>query len=253
MKNVSRETGIKKLIGKVRVAIEKYNMINEGMKIAVGVSGGKDSLTLLKALSIIQKYYPKKFSLIAISIDMGFPVTTDWYDVEFFCKENNIEYIVKKTEIYKIVFDIRHEKCPCSLCANMRRGVLHNTALEYGCHCIALGHHIDDYVETFFMNLLNNGEIRSFFPVTYLTRKKLWMIRPLIFCKESEISNFAQRFCLPTIKSNCPADGVTERQRVKDLIRDLEKQYPALKQKVVGALQKMNLNLKERNDSEDEL
>ncbi len=251
MKNVSRETGMKKLIGKVRVAIEKYNMISEGTKIAVGVSGGKDSLTLLKALSALQKYYPKKFSLVAISIDMGFPIATDWSAIEIFCKEHDIEYIVKKTEIYKIVFDVRHEKCPCSLCANMRRGVLHNTAIEYGCDCIALGHHMDDYVETFFMNLLNNGEVRSFSPVTYLTRKKLWMIRPLIFCKEKEITNFARRICLPTIKSNCPADGATERQRVKDLIEDLEKQYPALKQKVAGALEKMNF--KERKDKKDEL
>lgn len=238
MKNVSRETGIKKLIGKVRVAIEKYNMINENMKIAVGISGGKDSLTLLKVLNEIQRYYPKKFSLIGITIDMGFPKPTHWSDIEIFCKEHNIEYIVKKTEIYKIVFDVRHEKCPCSLCANMRRGVLHNTALEHGCDCIALGHHMDDYVETFFMNLFNNGEIRSFSPVTYLTRKKLWMIRPLIFCQEREISNFAQKNCLPTVKSNCPTDGATERQRVKDLIFDLEKIYPGLKQKVAGALKK---------------
>lgn len=236
---------MKKIAGKIRAAIEKYEMIGEDSHIAVGVSGGKDSMSLLHALSILRKYYPKKFELTAIIVDMGFPTAMDWSQVKKFCDEHSIKCVIRQTEMYRIIFEERKEEHPCSLCARMRRGILHNAALEEGCDRIALGHHMDDYVETFFMNLLNNGLLGSFSPVTYLSRKKLWMIRPLIFCEEKEIFSYAKKYELPVVKNKCVADGFTERQNAKMLVESLQRKYPALKQKVAGAIDKGLINHKD--------
>ena len=236
---------MKKVIGKVRASIEKYEMIKDGTNIAVGVSGGKDSMSLLHALSVLQRYYPKKFGLTAIIVDMGFPTTTDWSQVKKFCDDHKVKCVIRETEMYRIIFEERKEVHPCSLCARMRRGILHNAALDENCDYIALGHHQDDYVETFFMNLLNNGLLGSFSPVTYLSRKKLWMIRPLIFCEEKEIAAYARKYELPIMKNKCLVDGFSERQNAKILVDTLQRKYPALKQKIVGAIDKGLMNLKD--------
>lgn len=234
---------MRKLVSLTRSAIDKYNMINEGDRIAIGVSGGKDSLALLCALAELKKFYPKKFDLIAITADPCFnSKQTNYSKVEELCRRLNVPYYIKRTQLVEIIFDIRKEKNPCSLCAKMRRGILHSLANEYGCNKVALGHHYDDAVETFFMNLLNCGSLSCFSPVTYLSRKDIYIIRPLIYCTEREIVNFSTRYNLPVEKSVCPADGNTERQRTKLLIKNLESEYPNLKKKVLGAIERANLS-----------
>lgn len=226
-----------------RNAIDSYNMIEENDKIAVGVSGGKDSLVLLYSLHLLSKYYPKPFSIIAVILDPCFnKEPSDFSKVEAFCKENGIEYHIKRTELYKIVFENRQEKNPCSLCARMRRGILHDMAKEYGCNKIALGHHKDDAVETFFMNLLNGSTLSCFSPVTYLSNKDIYMIRPLIMLDEAEIEKACTKNNLPVTKSNCPVDKKTTRQETRNLVKTLERDYPNLKNKVISAMQKVDLS-----------
>lgn len=208
---------MQKLLGYVRCALDKYKMIEEGDRIAVAVSGGKDSVALLAALGAIRRFYPINFSLTAITIDPCFnKQETDYSPIEKLCEEMEIPYIIKRTELGTIIFETRKEKNPCSLCARMRRGLLHDTAKEAGCNKIALGHHLDDAAETFMMNLFSGGRISCFSPVSYLSRKDLYMIRPLVLARESIISSAAERNNLPVVKSRCPADGVTHRQKMKD-------------------------------------
>ncbi len=234
---------MEKLMSRVRAAIEKYDMINEGDKIAVGVSGGKDSLFLLAALHSLLRYYPKKFELCAITIDPCFNnKETDFSKVEKLCEEFEIPYIIRRTDLGKIIFDDRKEKNPCSLCARMRRGMLHDMAKELSCNKIALGHHYDDAVETFMMNLLYGGSISSFSPVTYLSRKDITMIRPLIFCLDNEVRNLVKRENLPVVKSACPADGVTKRAEMTKFLKDLEVNFPDAKAKILGAMQRANIS-----------
>ncbi len=231
------------LIGKVRAAIDTYNMISNGDKIAVCVSGGKDSIFLLNALSQIKNYYPQKFELTAITVDPCFnSVETDFSSVEELCKKLNIPYVIKRSKLGPLIFDERKESNPCSLCARMRRGILHNLANELDCNKIALGHNFEDVTETFLMNLFNCGNIGCFSPVTYLSRKNLYMIRPLIFCEENKIISFIQRNNLPIIKSACPANGNTARQDAKELLVNLEKNYPHLRKKIVGAIQRSGID-----------
>ncbi len=231
------------LIGKVRAAIDTYNMIEESDKIAICASGGKDSIFLLWAMSQIQKYYPKKFDLVAITIDPCFNgEQTDFSELENFCSTLNIKYVVKRTQLGDLIFKTRQESNPCSLCARMRRGMLHDLAKELGCNKIALGHNLEDCVETFFMNLLNGGNIGCFSPKTYLSRKNIHMIRPLIFCEENKITAFVERKNMPVIKSTCPANGNTQRQTTKELVTALEKQYPSLRHKIIGALQRASID-----------
>lgn len=231
------------LIGTVRAAIDKYKMIAENDKIAVCVSGGKDSVFLLYALSVIKRYYPIKFDIVAISVDPGFNNTqTNFSVVENLCKELDIKYFVKRTQLATIIFDIRKEKHPCSLCARMRRGILHNMALKLNCNKIALGHSLDDATETFIMNLFDCGNIGCFAPVTYLSRKNIHMIRPLIFCNESQIKKFINQNKLPIIQSNCPVNGFTNRQKAKQLIESLKTQYPDLDKKIIGAMKRFNVD-----------
>lgn len=227
----------------MRAAIEKYNMIEENDKIAIGVSGGKDSLALLYTMARLKEFYPVKFDIIAVTVDPCFnSVYMDTSKIEKLCDSLKVEYFVKRTNLGNIVFKEFQTKSPCSLCSRMRRGIIHDIAKEKSCTRLALGHHFDDSVETFFMNLFDGGKIGCFSPVTYLSRKDLYLIRPVIFCKEKDIASFSTRYKLPVEKSRCPVDGKTERESIKDLIKMLEKTYPDIKQKVVGAMQRAKID-----------
>ncbi len=234
---------MRKTVSKVRAAVEKYDMINEGDRISVGVSGGKDSVLLLSSLAELRRFYPHKFELEAITLDPQFGgVPGDYSLIRELCKRLHVNYTVKRTDLWQIIFEIRKESNPCSLCARMRRGALHDLSKELGCNKIALGHHMDDAAETFYMNIFNGGRIASFSPVTYLSRKDLYMIRPLIFLTENETSSAAKRLNLPVVKSKCPADGVTERENVKSLLKLLEADYPDIKEKTVSAMQRSRIS-----------
>ncbi len=227
----------KLLLSYTRRAVDDYGMIAEGDKIAVGVSAGKDSLTLLSALAQLRRFYPKKFELIAITVDMGFE-GMDFIPIQKFCEGLEVEYHIVPTQISKIIFDVRKEKNPCSLCAKMRRGALHTAAKELGCNKVALGHHFDDVVETFMLNLFYEGRLGCFQPVTYLSRIDLHLIRPLIYMPEKDVRYFANKVSLPVIKSPCPADKNTERERMKELLHELEKNNKGLRYRIFGAIQR---------------
>lgn len=230
---------MQQLMSYMRCAMEKYNMVDDGDKIAVGVSGGKDSVALLVGLAHLRRFYPKKFELIAITLDPCFDdIDGDYSEISKICEQFSIPYIIKRTELAKIIFQTREEKNPCSLCARMRRGSLHDIAKENGCNKIALGHHMDDAAETFMMNLLNLGQIGCFSPVSYLSRKDLYMIRPMIFATEKDVKKAVNKSNLPVVKSLCPVDKKTQREDVKNLLNELEKDYPALRKKIVGSLQR---------------
>ena len=232
---------MQKMMGLMRKCIDDYHMISSGDRIAVGVSGGKDSLTLLTVLAALRSYYPAPFELAAIPIDMGLD-GMDFSPVEQYCKELNVGYYCKKTEIGPIIFDYRKEKNPCSMCAKMRRGALNDTIRELGFGKIALGHHFDDAVETFLMSLLYEGRIGCFEPVTYLSRSGVTQIRPMLYVGEKAISHFAEAYDLPVVHNVCPADKHTKRQEVKDLISGLQAQYPDIKTKIFGAMQRYPLS-----------
>ena len=225
-----RFSTIQPLVGLMRRAIDKYDMISEGERIAVGVSGGKDSLTLLCALRLLSEFHPKHFTVTAITLDTGLP-GADLAPIRRLCEETETELIVSEYEIYKIVFEIRREKNPCSLCANLRRGALNSVAVENGIRKIALGHHKDDAVETFFMNLYNEGRIGCFSPVTHLDRKDITVIRPLVFAPESQVSAACKRNDLEVVKSVCPADKTTVRQQTKEFLADMESRDRGVKQR----------------------
>ena len=228
---------IQHILSHTRKAIEEYNMIENGDRIAVGISGGKDSLTLLCALASIKRFLDKDFSLVAITIDMGFE-GADFSAISSLCEELEVEYHVVPTQIYEIIFNVRKEKSPCSLCSRMRRGALHDAAKEFNCNKIALGHHFDDVVETFMLNLFFEGRIGCFSPITYLSRKDLTMIRPLIYTHEKEIKTFATKENLPVYKSPCPADGNTERANMKEFLAPFDKAHPGLYHRILGAIQR---------------
>lgn len=226
---------MKHILGYVRRAINDFNMIEDGDKVAVGLSGGKDSIWTLITLASLRKFYPKKFEVIAITLDMGM----DGFDVtplRELCKEINVEYIVEETHIKEIVFDVRNEKSPCSLCANLRRGILYDTAKKNGCNKVALGHHMDDVMETFFMSLIYEGRIHTFLPVTYLSRKDLHVIRPMIYTPESEVRHLVKKYETKVVKNNCPANGETKRQYIKELINTMTKENKGVRESVFGAI-----------------
>ena len=225
----------RRLLSYIRRAVDDYAMIEAGDRIAVGISGGKDSLALLAGLAALRRFYPKPFELLALTVDMGFP-GVDYAEIEAFCRELDVPYHVKKTEIATIIFDIRKEKNPCSLCAKMRRGVIHSTAKELGCNKVALGHHFDDVVETFMLNLFHEGRIGCFQPVTYLSRADITLIRPLLYMPEKDVRYFANREKLPVVKSPCPADGHTEREEMKKLLDTLDRQHKGLRYRIFGAI-----------------
>lgn len=230
---------MQKLMGLVRRCVEDYHMIEEGDKIAVGVSGGKDSLVLLKLLAGLRNYYNKPFQLEAITIDMGLGM--DYSGIEALCAELDVPYTVIKTEIAPIIFDYRREKNPCSMCAKMRRGALNQAILERGCNKLALGHHYDDAVETFLMSLIYEGRISCFQPVTNLDRTGIIQIRPMLYIHEKTVDHFAQQEGLPVLENRCTVDKHTKREEIKNLIFDLVKTYPDLKERIFGAMQRYPL------------
>ena len=229
--------GLKRILSYVRRGVDDYEMIKEGDKIAVGVSAGKDSLALLCAMVALRRFYPKKFELCAITVDMGFE-DFDLTPIRKMCEELEVEYHVVPTQIAKIIFDIRKEKNPCSLCAKMRRGALYNYAKEIGCTSVALGHHFDDVVETFMLNLFYEGRLGCFQPVTYLSNTDIYLIRPMIYMPEKDVRYFASKNELPVIKSPCAADGNTEREEMKKLLHGLEMGNKGLRYRIFGAIQR---------------
>lgn len=234
---------MQKLLSYMRSACQQYDMIKEGDRIAVGVSGGKDSIALLAAMADLRRFYPEKFELVAITLDPRFGGDdADYSAIEELCKRLDVEYIIKRTQLAEVIFDIRKESNPCSLCARMRRGALHDAAKAAECNKIALGHHLDDVAETFIMNLFNGGTLDCFMPVTYLSRKDIYMIRPMIFARESDCARVVRRENLPVVKSKCPADGTTERQEVKEFLNSLEKKYGNVREKILGAMQRKEIN-----------
>lgn len=228
------------ILGLTRRCVEDYHMIQSGDRIAVGVSGGKDSLLTLVALQQLQKFYSVPFTLEAITLEMGMP-GMDFSPVAELCEKLEIPYTRIQVPVYDIVFQERKEKNPCSLCAKMRRGSLNTALIERGIHKIALGHHYDDAIETLLMNLLFEGRIGCFQPVTYLDRTDVTQIRPLLYCREKEIARTVERLQLPVVHNPCPADGSSRRQEVKELIQNLEKRYPDIRKKLFGAVQRYPL------------
>ncbi|MDD5905367.1 MAG: ATP-binding protein [Clostridiales bacterium] len=228
------------ILGLVRRCVEDYRMIAPNDRLAVGVSGGKDSLLTLVALAQLRRFYPIPFTLEAITLEMGMP-GMDFSPVAALCETLEVPYQRIQVPVYQIVFEERREKNPCSLCAKLRRGSLNTALTERGIHKIALGHHYDDAIETLLMNLLFEGRIGCFQPVTYLNRTGVTQIRPLLYCREDEIRRTAERLRLPVVHNPCPADGSSRRQEIKELIGQLEKTYPDLKQKLFGSIQRYPL------------
>lgn len=232
---------MKRLLSFVRRATDDYQMIEDGDRIAVGVSGGKDSLALLSALANMRRFYPKKYDVVAITVDMGFE-GADFTPIKDFCEALGVEYRVTKTDIAKIIFDVRKESNPCSLCAKMRRGSLHAEAQAANCNKVALGHHYDDAVETFMMNLFFEGRLGCFSPVSYLSNRKITLIRPLLYATEKDVEYFARRQNLPVLASLCPEDKATERENMKQLLHTLEKNNKGLKHRIFRAMCSSNID-----------
>ena len=228
------------MLSYIRKAVDDYNMIEDGDKIAVGLSGGKDSITLLMGLKALQRFYEKKFEVIAISINPGF----DFFNSDFLkntCEKIGVQFVEEKTHIKEIVFDIRNEKNPCSLCANLRRGILNSVAIREGCNKIALGHNEDDVLETFFLNLLYGGSIGTFAPKSYMDRSGITLIRPLIYAPEKSIKTFVKKQGIEVMPKCCPMDGVSKREDMKNLIYSLQKDIPNLKTNIYGAIKRSNI------------
>lgn len=226
---------MQRILSYVRRAVDDYGMIEEGDRIAVGVSGGKDSLTLLMALAALKRFYPKKFELEAITLDMGFE-GADFSAIADLCAEIGVNYTVVKTDIKAVVFDIRKETNPCALCAKMRKGALNEKALEMGCKKVALGHHNEDAIETFFLSLFYEGRLNCFSPVTYLDRKGVTLIRPLVYTPEKIIKSFAKAQNIPIVKNPCPADGNTKREKMKEFVAQSHREDKGFKERVFGAI-----------------
>ncbi len=234
---------MRKILSRTRAAVDDYKMIQDGDKIAVGVSGGKDSVMLLKALCDLKRFYPAKFEIVAITLDMRFDnVDGDFSPIKKLCDEYGIEYVIQKTDLYEIIFNIRKEESPCSLCARMRRGILHDTAKQLGCNKIALGHHLDDAAQTFMMNLLIESRIGCFAPVTYLSRRDITMIRPLIYVRETAVEQAIERLNLPVIESKCPANEKTKREDAKILLQKLSDEYGDVPERIIGAMQRASID-----------
>ena len=224
----------KRLLSYIRKAVSKYDMIQENDKIAVGISGGKDSLALLWGLAKLRKFYPNKFDIVAITVNVGFD-NMDFTEIKKFCEDLKIDYHIIDTEIKEIVFDIRKEKNPCSLCAKMRKGAFNEKAKELNCNKIAYAHNMDDVSETLMMSLIYEGRINCFEPVTYLDRMDLTLIRPLLFSPEKDVKGFANKYNLPVVKSTCPADGNTKREYTKNLLHAINTDAPGVIERISNA------------------
>ena len=231
---------LQRLYSYTRKSIDDYNMISEGDKVAIGVSGGKDSLALLYALSGLRNFYDKKFELCAISVDLGLGIQ-GFDEITELCKMLNVPLTIVPTEISKIVFDIRRESNPCALCSKLRKGALNNMAKELGCNKVAYAHHKDDIVETMMLSLIYEGRIHTFEPVTYLEKTELTVIRPMMYVSESEIIGFKNKMQLPVAKNPCPADGYTKREYVKSLVRQINNENKGAKDRMFTAI-KNNFN-----------
>ena len=228
---------MQKILSFMRKAIEDYNMIEEGDKIGVALSGGKDSISMLMGLKALQRFYPKKFEIIAISINPGF----DFFNKQFLedtCKNLEVPLFIEDTNIKEIVFDVRQEKNPCSLCANFRRGALNSVAIREGCNKIALGHNEDDVLETFLLNLLYTGSVNTFSPISYMDRSKITLIRPLIYAPEKNIKAFVKRNNIEIMNKVCPMDGISKREDMKKMIKDLRVDIPHIRANLYGAIKR---------------
>ena len=228
------------ILSLVRRCVEDYDMIDAGETVAVGVSGGKDSVLTLAALARLRRFYPKKFEVAAVTIDAGAP-GMDFSPIARLCRELEVPYYVERVPIYEVVFEARQEKNPCSLCAKFRRGALSTKLNDLGISKIALGHHYDDAVETMLMSLFIEGRISCFQPVTYLDRTQVTQIRPLLYVQEREVRGAVKRLGLPVVKNPCPANGSTKREEMKELLRTLDQQFPGVKKRIFGAIQRYPL------------
>lgn len=231
---------IQQLLSLTRQAVDHYNMIEDNDKIAIGISGGKDSLALLYALAQMKRFYPKKYELVALTVDTGVD-GMDFSKVEKLCEELDVPYYIIHTQIYDIVFNERKESNPCSLCSKMRKGTLNDKALELGCNKIAYAHHKDDLVETFLMSFMFEGRLHTFSPVTKLEKTGLSVIRPLIYINEKNIIGFKNRYNLPVVKNNCAADGHTCREDMKELLKSLNKSYLGVRDRMFTAITNGNM------------
>ena len=233
---------MKKTLGCLRKADQDFELISPGDRIAVGVSGGKDSLLLLHALSLYRQFAKKDFSILAVTVTLGLE-PFDLSPVRALCDRLGIEYLIRETEIGKIIFEYRHEKNPCALCARMRRAVLSNTCVETGCNKLALGHHREDAVETLLMSLFYEGRFHTFHPKTLMSRTGITVIRPLIYLPEPHVKHMSRVLDLPVIVSPCPADGETRRAEMKELLRKLRQHYPDANERFLHALQQDRYDL----------
>lgn len=231
---------LQKVMSFVRRAIDDYNMIEDGDKIAVGISGGKDSLVMLYALNGLKRFYPKKFEIHAVTVDLGFD-NLNLDKIKQLCEELNVEYTIVKTDIAKIIFEDRKESNPCSLCAKMRKGALNDAIKSCGCNKVAYAHHKDDVVETMLMSLIFEGRFHTFSPITYLDRMDIHVIRPLMYMNEADVIGFVNKYEVPVVKSPCPADGNTKREYIKQLLRQLNLENPGVKERMFTAIQNGNL------------
>ena len=224
---------IKQVLGKFRKACETYDLIEDGDKIAIGLSGGKDSITLLTCFAMLKKFYPKKFDIVAISIDL-FGGKTDYSKLSDYCKKLGVEFVVVNSNINRVVFEVRKEEHPCSLCANLRRGFLNTTAKNLGCNKVALGHHADDLIETLFMSLFHESRLNTFLPKVHLTNSELLVIRPMVLVYESEILAVSKDY--PVIFNECPAYNHTERENIKKMIQNLNQKMPGVYKNILSAI-----------------
>ncbi len=226
---------LQQLYSYTRRAIDDYKMIKTGDKIAIGISGGKDSLTLLYALHGLRRFYPEKFDIVAITVDLGLGIQ-NLDNIKLLCKQLEVEYHIVNTEIGNIIFNDRNETNPCSLCAKMRKGALNEKALELGCNKIAYAHHRDDIIETMMLSLIYEGRFHSFSPCTYWDRTGLTLIRPMMYMNECDVMGFSNKYKLPIAKNPCPVDGHTKRQYVKELIASLNRENPGIKDRLFNAI-----------------
>lgn len=224
----------------VRKAIDYYHMIEENDKIAIGISGGKDSLTLLYALHGLQRFYPKHFDIHAVTVDLGFQ-NLNLEEIKTLCSSLGVQYHIIETDIAKIIFEDRKENNPCSLCAKMRKGALNDAIKAIGCNKVAYAHHKDDVVETMLMSLIFEGRFHTFSPVTYLDRTGLTVIRPLLYMNEADVIGFINKYQVPVVKSPCPADGNTKREYIKELLKHLNQENPGVKERMFTAIHNGNL------------
>lgn len=231
---------LQQVLSYVRRAVDDYQMIQEGDKIAIGISGGKDSLTLLYALHGLKRFYPMRFSIHAVTVDLGFQ-NLDLNQIQSLCQELDVEYTIVKTDIAQIIFEDRKEDNPCSLCAKMRKGALNQAVKTVGCNKVAYAHHKDDIVETMLLSLIYEGRFHTFSPVTYLDRTELTVIRPLMYMNEADIVGFVHKHNVPVVKSPCPADGHTKREYVKQLLRQVNRENHGAKERMFTAIQNGNL------------